>query len=100
MQLLDDYNKIKENIQEYFGCEGVLGEINDSRENYWTLTETEVRFGEEEVESVNDDFMYSNELYGSKCIWRKEDYTLLSVDDGCGNQYYQIFDNKKEIKEG
>jgi len=112
MKLLDDYLKLKEEIFDYFGYkeDWKVIPIDDAREYYWYLTGEghgdEVKFAKDKdnvFEGTEDDG-YSNEIYTQrfhrKWVHRGKDYTMICVDTHTdGNQFLQIFDNTKEIKE-
>ncbi len=81
-----------EQINEYF--DNVLGgaspELN--LDNYWRVSGNSIEFDEEPFDEAN----YSYDIRRNM-IWRKSLYTLVGVDDGCGNDFYVILDNSKKI---
>ena len=109
MDILDDYNKIRNEIFEYFGYKEdwrVLP-FNDAREYYWYLEgseeDGEVLFAEtpELLADEEGGQYYSNTIYRQrhlpKWVYRGEDYTMICVDTHTdGNQFLQIFSNDKE----
>ena len=104
MKLLDDYNKLRENLFEYFGYveDWCVYPLDDATMYYWYIngseTDGEVHFSEDKDELD----MYSNEIYTqrflNKWVYRGEDYTMIIVDTCVdGNKFLQIFDNDKEV---
>lgn len=105
MEKLDEYNKLKKEIHEYFGYieDWCIYPIEDSREVYWKLEDDCVNFwnNKENVGKFLDDDGYSHRILNNlpKSIYIKDNYTMIVVDTECdGNKYLQIFDNNKEVK--
>lgn len=106
MKLLDEYFKIQQQIYNYFGYveDWVVIPIDDCREYFWWVDDTEVHFAktEKELSEQNGDY-YVNEIYAQrflpKWVYRADDYTMICVDTHTdGNKFLQIFDNSKERK--
>lgn len=109
MKLLDDYNKLREELFAYFGYveDWRVLPIDDRREYFWRVDQ-DARGGGEVVyaehESLDDDDeedYYSDEIYTQrhlpKWVYRGEAYTMVCVDTHTdGNQFLAIFDNAKE----
>lgn len=79
-------------------------DFNDDREYFWRVDGQEVQFGptreEFEPKEGNDWYegaTYSNEILRNK-VWRGAEVTAMLVDNSCGEQFIQFFDNAKEIK--
>lgn len=60
----------------------------------WCLTDSDVKFSYSIVESV-DDLDYSSEIVGEAYVGEK--ITAVYGDNGCGDQFWMIFDNDKRI---
>ena len=108
MKLLDDYNKARQELFDYFGyVEGcVVIPIDDATEYYWYLTGEGygdvVQFAENKDDVVyRTDNYYENEVCTQrflKWVYRKDAFTKICVDTRTdGNKFLQIFDNSKEI---
>lgn len=95
----------KQALVEHCGIDCAWYDFVDEREQYWRLDGTsEVQFGpttEEFEPKDGDDWFegatYSNEIIRDK-VWRGAEVTAMLVDNSCGEQYVQFFDNSKEIK--
>lgn len=111
MKILDDYCALRDQIFAYFGYveDWRVLPIDDSREFFWQLDADDsgsgsVRFAltkEQLLDQDGGDF-YENEIYTQrhlpKWIYRGAEYTMIVVDTHTdGNQFLQIFDNKKEL---
>ena len=110
MQLLKDYQNIRQELFDYFGYkeDWRVIPVDNATIYYWRLNGEghggEVLFADtvEELES-GDGNSYSNEIYTQrhleKWVYRGEEYTMVVVDTHTdGNKFLQIFDNKKEVK--
>lgn len=83
--LLKTYQETVQSIFEKFGDENGYGEIDVQIDVVWTsLNDEEVRW------KVNDE-VYCNETMHST-PYRYENYVMFYVDNGCGERFYQIFD--------
>ncbi len=117
MKLLDDYFKTQNEIFDYFGYreDWRVIPIDDSREMFWQLdgegpgevlysqTAERLKAGREGEDSPGE-ALYANEIYTQrhlpKWVYRGKDFTMVCVDTHTdGNQFLQIFDNAKEVKE-
>lgn len=108
MELLDKYIKAKQEILEYFGCEGYSQDISDNREYYWYNQDDETIYYNESKPSDDEDFDwesgYASEIYGgrrqSQNVFRKDGFTMVMLTSDFGDgEYFAIFDNSKETKE-
>ena len=93
--LLETYQSTLSSIFEYFGLLQGYGELDIRTDVKWSLTSDSVHWyedcdGEEEEE-------YANDILGVPVV--AEDYTLVYVDNGCGERYYQIFYNPNKIQD-
>lgn len=111
MKLLDEYLKLQKEIYDYFGYveDWRVIPIDDAREYYWRLNGEgyggKVTFAET-IEELDDEEgeCYKNEIYTQrhlpKWVYRGKDFTMICVDTHTdGNQFLQIFDNSKEVKD-
>jgi hypothetical protein len=110
MDLLDKYLQTQEELYEYFGYkeDWRVIPIDDARKYFWRLDgETHgdsVRFADAEALLDDEDMnYYENSIYTQrhlpKWVYRGDDFTMICVDTHTdGNQFLQIFDNKKEVK--
>jgi len=107
MKELDDYISAKNKLFNTFGYieDWRILPIDDARRYYWRLQGEgpgEVQFADTEKELIEEqDNYYANEIYTQrhlkKWVYRTKDYTMVCVDTHTdGNQFLQIFDNKKE----
>jgi len=108
MDILDKYEKLREELFEYFGYkeDWVAIPVDDAREYFWTLSGEghgdHVGFAETEKDLEEEDGeFYKNEIYTQrflpKWVYRGKDYTMICVDTRVdGNKFLQIFDNSKE----
>ena len=81
--LLETYKTIEEQIFTAFGVENGYGEIDMDTEVKWKLTKDSVYW-------MDGGNLYSCELR-SDIIYYHENYALMYVDNGCGDQYYMLF---------
>lgn len=122
MQLLDDFNSIREQILNYFGYveDWVVLPLYDARECYWRVNKTSWIWGycardseseetgvvqyaktEEALANEDGDSCYENQIYTQrflpKWVYRGPEYTLIVVDTRTdGNRFLQVFSNDKE----
>ena len=112
MQLLNDYLQKQQELFDYFGYveNWKAIPVDNATMYYWHLNgeghDGEVLFADtkEELFSGEGNY-YSNEIYTQrhleKWVYRGADYTMIVVDTHTdGNKFLQIFDNKKEVKDG
>jgi hypothetical protein len=85
--LLFSYQMASESIFTAFGLDNVYGEIVDQTGSEW-----EELHGEE-VRWVQKDKIYSNEVVSGP--FEHENYRIYKVDNGCGEKYWQVFDQEK-----
>jgi hypothetical protein len=109
MKLLDEFFEIRKEIFEYFGYieDWRVLPLDDATDYYWQLNQEKdgsgtVKFAESIKQFNSDGDYYKNEIYTQrhlpKWVYRGKDYTMVVVDTHTdGNQFLQIFDNKKEI---
>jgi hypothetical protein len=83
-ELLATYKNTIEEIFKRFGLEDAYGEIDIKDEVEWVSTDESVHWIEDECEYSND-VLYDSRTDG--------EYTILYVDNGCGDRFYQIFKN-------
>lgn len=83
-------------VQEYFEADHVYS-FEDNTEKYWQFTgnKRSIAFDNKDWTLEDEDAEYSYELYGSAI--EKSEYTLMHVDNGCGDRFYIILDNSKRI---
>lgn len=110
MELLDQYQALRDQIFSYFGYveDWQVFPLDDSRHYFWKLDGEgpgTVKFAETEHDLFDESgtCCYENEilalLHLSKSVYRGADYTLVVVDTHTdGNKYLQIFSNAKERK--
>ena len=110
MKQLDDFNKVRQEIFDYFGYveDWVAIPIDDRREMYWRLKQNpdgrgKVTYHEERMtnESVEDGHCYENSIYTQrflpKWVYKGKEYTMICVDTHTdGNRFLAIYDNDKE----
>lgn len=91
--------EMRESIFADFGYdEDPTGELRGSLGVWWTGDSHSVKFGhtpspEDDVESET---YYGNDVIRS-WVKRSDTHTLMLVDNGCGEQYWQIFENSNEV---
>jgi hypothetical protein len=108
MEILDQYNALREQVFEYFGYveEWRVIPIDDVREYFWELEGVGpgyVRFATtvEKLINTEDGEYYEDEIYTQrhlpKWVYRGDDYTMVCVDTRIdGNKFLRIFSNDKE----
>lgn len=107
MKLLDKYNKVRQELFDYFGYkeDWRVIPIDDARHYYWRLQGDgpgKVCFADTEDALLNEEGnYYENEIYTQrfldKWVYRGKDYTMVVVDTHTdGNKFLQIFSNAKE----
>ena len=84
-ELLETYQETIDAIFKKFGHENVYGEIDVKTDVRWTLN------GKEEVRWMENDCLYANEIVRGEPDYY-ENWMMVYVDNGCGDQFYQIFD--------
>jgi hypothetical protein len=106
MDILDNYNKVLEELYNYFGFkeDWTVYPIDDAREYFWEMDSTEVKFYDtkEAYEQQDDNHTYSNEImrhrFYPKAVYEGKDFTMIMVDTHTdGNKFLQIFDNSKRV---
>lgn len=92
--LLITYKETIDQIFKSFGLDEGYGEFDDKTDQFFCITEDSVCWQDEEF-SEDEDTEYSNDIR-----WKHENEThyLLYVDNGCGDNFYQIFNKEKQIK--
>ncbi len=108
--IIDSFFQKEQEIFKYFGYkeDWVKIPLEDSTMYLWHLDEDKngsgsVTFWLNQKE-LDENTFYSYDIYTqrflSKWVYRKDDYTMISVATGVdGNKYLSLFDNAKEIKE-
>jgi hypothetical protein len=84
-ELLKTYQETIQSIFEKFGDENGYGEIDVKTHVVWTSN------GDEEVRWIENEDVYCNETMHST-PYRYENYVMYYVDNGCGERFYQVFD--------
>ena len=90
------YFKYRKEIENYFKIEKIEEIIEDEREQYFKICDSDgcVYYGSKEsIENYTGDY-YS--LDGIK-IYKNKEYTLINGDTGSGYDVNIILDNNKEI---
>jgi hypothetical protein len=94
-ELLKQYRETIDALFTSFGIDNGYGEIDDRTDDYFTLSRDNVAWSSEKFDP-EDDAEYANDVRSKR---ENDTHYLLYVDNGCGDQFYQIFDKSKEIKE-
>jgi len=113
MKLLEQYFEIQNEIYKYFEYEEdwVVIPLDSRLDCYWMVVGGDEKgaggyvtwspepFTKESLEDGGK--TYGGPIYTQrflpKWIYRKEDYTMISIDTRCdGNKFLMIFDNSKE----
>ncbi len=81
--LLKAHRELTEAIFLSFGIENGYGDIDDKTDVKWDATEDSVHWLEE-------DDIYSNDVLRGPAHF--ENFVLFYVDNGAGDEFYQIFD--------
>jgi hypothetical protein len=82
-ELLKSHKELTNAIFKSFGIENGYGDIDDKTDFKWDFTSDSIHWLEE-------DDLYSNDILRGPAKF--ENYVLFYVDNGCGDEYYQIFD--------
>jgi hypothetical protein len=93
MSVLTEYIEAKNRFYEHFKYDGFAYGIEDDTEAYWKIVGKEVQYAEEDW--GDDEVQYSNDVRG---VYRSDDLTMILVKSCTGDEYFQIFDNSKELK--
>jgi len=108
MKLLEDYEKARESVFEYFGYkeDWCVFPLDDATDYHWTLNggdDGDVCFADtlKELQQAEGNY-YVNEIYTNrhlpKWVYRGKDYTMILVDTHVdGNKFLQIFKNSLEV---
>jgi hypothetical protein len=81
--LLKAHRELTEAIFLSFGIENGYGDIDDKTDVKWNASEDTVHW-------VEGDDIYSNDVLRGPANF--ENFVLFFVDNGAGDEYYQIFD--------
>ncbi len=81
--LLKAHKELTDAIFRSFGIENGYGDIDDKTDVKWDFTTDSVHWAE-------DDDLYSNDIIRGPAIF--ENFVMFFVDNGGGDEYYQIFD--------
>lgn len=93
-ELLKQYTETVDAIFISFGMENGYGEIDDRTADFFCLNHDCVKWSMEEFDP-EDDGEYCNDVHSKH---ENGTHYMLYVDNGCGDQFYQIFDKSKEIQ--
>lgn len=83
-ELLETYQKTVQDIFSRFGLDNGYGEIDIKTDVRWALN------GNEEVRWLENGGLYCNEIRRGEPMYF-ENWMMVHVDNGCGDQFYQIF---------
>lgn len=86
-ELLKTYKETLSEIFTRFDMKIGYGELDIKTDVEWLQIERDLYWVEGE-----DKELYSNEIYGAKKV--AEGLTIFYVDNGCGDRFYQIFNNE------
>ena len=90
---------IRESIFADFGYEhDPTGELRGSLDVWWGGDSYSVKFGQTDShkDDVESEAYYGNDVVRS-WVKRSDTHTLMLVDNGRGEQYWQIFSNSNEV---
>ena len=82
-ELLKAHREITEAIFLAFGIENGYGDIDDKTDVKWDATDDSVHW-------LEGDEIYSNDVLRGPAKF--DNFVLYFVDNGCGDEFYQIFD--------
>lgn len=96
MKLLENYNKAVEDLAEYFKCK-YFGHysISDETDSYWSINDDTVGWAEDRKDLEEQDGEYYEEEFEE--IFRAKELTAVLIRYN-GELYWNIFDNKKEVR--
>ena len=97
------YRRSLNKIDDYFG--NVIQGSAEFLNSYWLKNGYEIRFDDkkfssnwEDEDEGGDEPQYSYEIRNrGNMFWERPEYCLAYVDNGCGQEFYIILDNKKRI---
>lgn len=97
--IINDYLDAQQRLKEYFGLVNEYHHINFTTDELWKIEYNTVLYGGECEEFVG---LYENDILRSRIddslmIHRRDDYTAIKCNDGCGNTDWYIFSNKCEV---
>lgn len=87
-----EYKRLECEIFESFGCESAYGEIDLRIDVKWNMNENEVWW----IDDIGE--IYSNEICNSFLKSHDLTMTMLYVNNGCVENFYNIFDNSLRDK--
>lgn len=90
---------IREAIFSDFGYdEDPTGDLRGSLDVWWTGDSNSVKFGQTSSpkDDVESEMYYGNDIVRGH-VKRSDTHTLMYVDNGEGEQYWQIFSNSNEV---
>lgn len=85
-------------VRKYFGTDSLFS-FEDNTEKYWSFTGNKSGIVFDTIDWTLDDREpdYGYDIRGTP--FEKDEYTLMKVDDGCGEKFYIILDNSKRIED-
>ena len=90
---------IRESIFADFGYDGdPTGELRGYLDVWWIGDSDSVKFGQtaSPKDDVESEMYYGNDIVRGH-VKRSDTHTLMYVDNGQGEQYWQIFSNSNEV---
>ena len=97
--IITNFRDARSELNEYFGWDGEYHYINFELDDLWSIEDCSVLFGGDCEEHVglyeNDIVAYSN---GTKYIIKRDKYTAIKCNDGCGNTDWYVFSNENRVK--
>lgn len=106
MEQLDRYNKVLNEIYDYFGFkeDWTIWPIDDRRQYWWQVNRNEVHFytSKDAYENNDESRSFTNEIlhhrFYPNSIYKGEKYTMIAVDTQTdGNKFLAIYDNSKKL---
>ena len=88
-KLLETYQETIDQIFKLFGLENGYGEIDLRLETKWNADDDNVRW----LEKYEGD-VYSYDIQKGPWISQDNKFTMYYIDNGCGEKYYQIYENE------
>lgn len=96
-EIVEDYRKNLQAIADYFENSSMY-HAELMLDEYWAVDGENLGFDSEPFTPENSaNYSYSIRN-GGKMFWRKPEYCLAYVDNGCGQEFYILLDSRKEIK--
>lgn len=96
-EVVEEYKQSLHKIADYFENDSMY-HAELMLDEYWSVDGSNLAFDSEPFTAENG-ASYGHEICNNgNMFWRKPEYCLAYVDNGCGQEFYVLLDSTKEIK--